>query len=101
MSTMITASNPDACILIVDDEPRNVRVLKRVLAVAGYRKVTAITDPTDAIARFTEIEPDLLLLDLHMPEIDGLAVMERLRAGGRSQRERRTSSPSRSTCTKC
>jgi putative two-component system response regulator len=81
MSTMITASNPDACILIVDDEPRNVRVLKRVLAVAGYRKVTAITDPTDAIARFTEIEPDLLLLDLHMPEIDGLAVMERLRAG--------------------
>jgi putative two-component system response regulator len=78
---MITASNPDACILIVDDEPSNVRVLKRVLAVAGYQRVTAITDPRDAIARFAEIEPDILLLDLHMPKIDGLAVMERLRAG--------------------
>jgi putative two-component system response regulator len=78
---MIAASNPDARILIVDDEPRNVRVLKRVLAVAGYRQVLAITDPRDAIARFAEIEPDLLLLDLHMPEIDGVAVMERLRAG--------------------
>jgi len=77
---MITATNPDACILIVDDEPANVKVLKRVLAVAGYRRVTAITSPHRAIERFAEIKPDLLLLDLHMPEIDGFAVMERLRA---------------------
>jgi putative two-component system response regulator len=77
---MITASNPDACILVVDDEPSNVRVLKRVLAVAGYRRVTGITNPRDAIARFAEIEPDILLLDLHMPEIDGVAVMKLLRA---------------------
>jgi putative two-component system response regulator len=80
LSDVIAARYPDACILIVDDEPRNVRVLKRVLAAAGYRRVTAITAPRDAIARFAEIEPDLLLLDLHMPEIDGMAVMERLRA---------------------
>jgi putative two-component system response regulator len=77
---MITATNPDACILIVDDEPRNVKVLKRVLAVAGYRRITAITAPRDAIARFAEIKPDLLLLDLHMPEMDGMGVMQRLRA---------------------
>jgi putative two-component system response regulator len=77
---MIAARYPDARILIVDDEPPNVRVLKRVLAAAGYRQVTAITAPRDAIARFAEIKPDLLLLDLHMPDIDGLAVMERLRA---------------------
>ncbi|MBA3760324.1 MAG: response regulator [Gemmatimonadales bacterium] len=77
---MITATHPDACILIVDDEPPNVKVLQRVLAVAGYRRVTAITAPREAIARFAEIKPDLLLLDLHMPEIDGMAVMERLRA---------------------
>jgi putative two-component system response regulator len=77
---VIAARYPDARILIVDDEPRNVRVLKRVLAAAGYRQVTAITAPKDAIARFAEIEPDLLLLDLHMPEIDGMVVMERLRA---------------------
>ncbi len=77
---MITATNPDACILIVDDEPPNVKILERVLAVAGYRRVTAITAPREAIARFAEIKPDLLLLDLHMPEIDGMAVMARLRA---------------------
>ena len=78
---MIAASNPDARILIIDDEPGNVKVLKRVLAVAGYREITAITDPRVAIARFAEIEPDILLLDLHMPGIDGVAVMKRLRAG--------------------
>jgi len=78
---MIAASNPDARILIIDDEPGNVKVLKRVLAVAGYREITAITDPRVAIARFAEIEPDILLLDLHMPEIDGVTVMKRLRAG--------------------
>jgi putative two-component system response regulator len=77
---MIAARYPDACILIVDDEPPNVQVLKRVLAAAGYRRVTAITAPREAIVRFSEIAPDLLLLDLHMPEIDGVAVMERLRA---------------------
>jgi putative two-component system response regulator len=77
---MITATHPDACILIVDDEPSNIKVLKRVLAVAGYRHVTAITAPREAIARFAEIKPDLLLLDLHMPEIDGMVVMESLRA---------------------
>lgn len=77
---MIAPINPEARILIIDDEPPNVRVLKRVLAAAGYRQVTAITAPGEAITRFAEIEPDLLLLDLHMPEIDGVAVMERLRA---------------------
>ncbi|MEO8090125.1 MAG: HD domain-containing phosphohydrolase [Gemmatimonadales bacterium] len=77
---MITATHPDARILIVDDEASNVKVLERVLAAAGYRRVTAITAPREAIARFAEIQPDLLLLDLHMPEIDGMAVMERLRA---------------------
>ena len=77
---MIAARYPDACILIVDDEPPNVRVLKRVLTAAGYRRVTAITTPRDAIAQFAVIKPDLLLLDLHMPEINGMAVMERLRA---------------------
>src|ERR1700675_4719866 len=81
LSDMIASSNPDACILIIDDEPGNVKVLKRVLAVAGYHQVTAITDPRVAIARFAEIDPDILLLDLHMPEIDGVTVMKRLRAG--------------------
>jgi putative two-component system response regulator len=80
LSDMIGARYPDAGILIVDDELPNVRVLQRVLAAAGYRRVTAITAPRDAIARFAEIEPDLLLLDLHMPDIDGMAVMEHLRA---------------------
>jgi len=77
---MIPSTHADACILIVDDDQRNLRVLERVLASAGYRRITGITDPAAAVARFGEIEPDLLLLDLHMPEMDGVAVTERLRA---------------------
>jgi putative two-component system response regulator len=80
LSDMIAATNPDARILIVDDDQRTVSVLQRMLAAAGYGNVTAITVPRDAIARFSEIDPDLLLLDLHMPEMDGVAVIERLRA---------------------
>jgi putative two-component system response regulator len=77
---MPQAIHPDASILIVDDERSNVRVLERVLTSAGYRRITGMTDPAAAVARFGEIEPDLLLLDLHMPEMDGVAVTERVRA---------------------
>jgi EAL domain-containing protein (putative c-di-GMP-specific phosphodiesterase class I) len=65
-------------ILIVDDEPANVRLLERILAAAGYREVHATTDAREAQATFSRIQPDLVLLDLHMPHLDGLAVMAQL-----------------------
>lgn len=73
-------SHADACILIVDDEPANVSSLKKLLGRAGYRRLKAFTDPVEAVQQFRKIAPDLLLLDLHMPGLDGVEVMERLRA---------------------
>lgn len=67
-------------ILIVDDEPGNVVVLERLLEVAGYRDVHSTTDPTRVEALYAQLRPDLILLDLHMPVLDGFAVMRRLSA---------------------
>ncbi|HEU4828527.1 MAG TPA: HD domain-containing phosphohydrolase [Gemmatimonadales bacterium] len=70
---------PDSRILIVDDEPDNLRVLARILASAGYREPVTTSDPREAAALFREHGPDLVLLDLHMPGLDGLAVLLQIR----------------------
>jgi response regulator RpfG family c-di-GMP phosphodiesterase len=68
-----------AQILIVDDEPKNLDVLTRILHRAGYTNTFATTDPIEGLTLYTELDPDLLLLDLNMPGLDGIAVMQRLR----------------------
>jgi len=65
-------------ILVVDDEEPNVRVLRRLLARAGYREVESTTDPREVSRIFHEFQPDLLLLDLRMPHMDGFEIMEYL-----------------------
>lgn len=67
-------------ILIVDDEPANVQLLERLLASSGYHRIRSTTDPREAEALFERFEPDLVMLDLHMPGLDGHAVMARLSA---------------------
>lgn len=67
-------------ILIVDDGESNVLLLRRMLERAGYTQVRATTDPRRAPAMFLEMVPDLVLLDLHMPEVDGFELMEALGA---------------------
>ena len=66
-------------ILIVDDEPANVRLLERVLEKGGYRAVRSTTDPCEAVELFDDFAPDLVLLDLNMSPLDGFAVMEHIR----------------------
>lgn len=68
----------NARILIVDDQPANVRLLERLLASSGYMNVRSTSDPRRVVALFDEIRPDLLLLDLHMPHVDGFGVMQAL-----------------------
>lgn len=70
---------PDrSCVLIVDDEPLNVRLLEVALKdVEGLRVVTT-TSALEAASLFQEVGPDLVLLDLHMPGMDGVAVMGQL-----------------------
>lgn len=73
----------DADVLLVDDTPANVKLLRAILERAGLRHVRSYTDPREAVASLHQ-QPDLALVDLHMPHLDGYAVLERLveRAGG-------------------
>jgi diguanylate cyclase (GGDEF)-like protein len=66
-------------ILILDDEPANVRLLERLLLTGGFTHVRGITDPRQVMAEYEAMRPDLVMLDLHMPHLDGYAVLHLLR----------------------
>ena len=68
-----------AGILVADDSAANVALLARLLQRDGYAQVTTTTEPQDVVRLFLETAPDLVILDLHMPLMDGFAVMEALR----------------------
>lgn len=70
----------DAGILIVDDQPANVRLVEQILQQAGYANLRSTTDPQRAVTLYAEFGPDLVLLDLLMPQMDGFEVMEALAA---------------------
>jgi len=65
-------------ILVVDDEPQILMAVRRALAARGYDVVTA-ADGEDALAEAEASVPDLVVLDLHLPGIDGMEVCRRLR----------------------
>ena len=69
-----------ATILVVDDQPVNVKLLEKVLAAEGYQNVISTTDSRHATGLYQKHRCDLVLLDLNMPHIDGFGVMEELRA---------------------
>jgi signal transduction histidine kinase len=66
-------------VLVIDDESSNVRLLERILEMFGCAHVRSTTDPREAVGIFTEMQPDIILLDLHMPHLDGFALMEEFR----------------------
>ncbi|QIN85377.1 response regulator (plasmid) [Rubrobacter tropicus] len=65
-------------ILVVDDEPKLVRVVREYLEHDGYRVVSA-GDGRVALERFRQERPDLVVLDVMLPELDGLEVCRRIR----------------------
>src|SRR6478735_6400291 len=71
-------------VLVVDDEPTIAEVVARYLERAGYRTRVA-GDGVEAIAAAAEQRPDLVVLDLMLPGIDGLEVMRRLREQDRDR----------------
>lgn len=66
----------EARILIVDDEPPNVELLLQALSRAGYLNLEGITDSRRVLSSLKRFQPDLILLDLLMPHVDGFGVLE-------------------------
>ena len=70
---------PDSRILVIDDEAANVSFLEALLNIAGYKQVLSTTDSRQSVDLFTAFNPDIVLLDITMPFVDGFGVMNALR----------------------
>jgi two-component system response regulator MprA len=70
-----------ATVLIVDDDPKLLKMLQRTLAYEGFR-VQSATNGTEALAEIQARRPDVVVLDWLMPGLDGIGVLERMRAAG-------------------
>ena len=78
MSSEIARDYSRVRILVIDDEPAIVQTIVHILHREGFAHVEGLTDPHLAEQRFRETSPDLVLLDLRMPQMNGLQVLERL-----------------------
>ncbi|MDQ1494242.1 MAG: hypothetical protein QOG69_725 [Actinomycetota bacterium] len=70
----------NARVLVVDDNLANIQLLVSLLERAGLRQISSATDAATGLRLAEEIHPDVILLDLHMPKMDGYAVLEALTA---------------------
>src|SRR3954471_6694564 len=77
----MTDTIPEARLLVVDDEPNIVDLLATSLRFAGFEVATATTG-SDAMKVATTFRPDLMVLDVMMPGLDGFTVVRRLRQEG-------------------
>jgi putative two-component system response regulator len=75
---MSTRTMTDARILVVDDQESNVQLLDRLLRMKGYSHIETLTDSRQVVDRFVAFRPDLVCLDLRMPHMSGLEVLEEL-----------------------
>ena len=75
---MDAATMRQSRIVICDDQEANVTLLERMLAGAGYLNVVGTTEPDRLVEICAQSPPDLILLDLHMPDADGFEVMRQL-----------------------
>jgi putative two-component system response regulator len=66
-------------IMVVDDEPTTSAALRRALEGIGFRDIVVLDGGEAALAAVVETPPDLMIMDLHMPGMDGFAVLEALR----------------------
>jgi putative two-component system response regulator len=69
-----------ASILLVDDETVNLKLLQRSLEALGYARLTSLSDPRAVLPHYEKHRPDLVVLDLNMPGMNGFEVMGKLQA---------------------
>lgn len=75
---MIVDDDRKARILIVDDNGSNTKLLEALLKRNGFTELDSTTNPLEALSLFDSFQPDLLLLDLQMPKLDGFAILRSL-----------------------
>ncbi|MEI8409888.1 MULTISPECIES: response regulator [unclassified Kribbella] len=71
-------------ILVVEDNPKNLKLVRDVLLFSGYEVIEA-TSGEDGVRLAASEEPDLILMDLQLPGIDGAEALRRIRAGERTR----------------
>ena len=76
---------PPKKILVVDDEKGITSIVDRIASTLGF-VVRTLNQPADAVATFDEFQPDILLLDLVMPEVDGIDILHELLSVGTDAR---------------
>jgi len=69
-------------ILVVDDHPTFRATARTLLEAEGFEVVGEAADGTEALAKARELKPEVVLLDVQLPDIDGFEVAERLRSNG-------------------
>jgi two-component system cell cycle response regulator len=74
-------------ILVVDDNPSNLKLFTLLLAIPGYAVSTA-SSAREALAALEQVQPELILMDLQLPDIDGLTLTRRLKQDPRLQHTR-------------
>lgn len=66
--------------MVVDDDESTTRVLEQFLHRAGYKHVVSTSDPRQVLALYEKWHPDILLLDIRMPYLDGFSIMRQVRS---------------------
>jgi putative two-component system response regulator len=79
---MLEQTLRQARMLVVDDEPVNLTLLRHILEPAGYADLRLTTDPREVPAIAAEFQPDIVLTDLFMPHLSGLDVLRLVRSSG-------------------
>ncbi len=69
----------DSKILIVDDQASNVILLQQILTQAGYTNILSTQNPLEVLELYKKHKPELVLLDLNMPHLDGFGIMKQLK----------------------
>src|SRR5690606_26659310 len=68
-----------APIFVVDDEPVNLKLIERILESGGFEEVYTIQNSEEVLERYQELRPNLILLDINMPRLDGFGVLDQLK----------------------
>jgi CheY-like chemotaxis protein len=71
-------------ILIVDDDPTFLKTVRRLLEAQGFDVIGEALNGLDGVTAATRLDPDIVLVDVNLPDIDGFQVVERIADGGRA-----------------